>query len=104
MKAFWKKKWVAALRSGKYGQAQGGLKKGDSYCCLGVLCKVASPTTRWRAYHGGDRYFFKGEAHMPPQSILDTVGLTRKSAERLANLNDSNETFKKIATIINKDY
>lgn len=36
-----KAKWVAALRSGKFQQGRGQLRKGDEYCCLGVLCKVA---------------------------------------------------------------
>lgn len=36
-----KKKWLTALRSGKYKQAYGQLKLGDCYCCLGVLCVVA---------------------------------------------------------------
>lgn len=37
------RKWVAALRSGKYEQGRGRLysKIDDTYCCLGVLCKVA---------------------------------------------------------------
>lgn len=36
-----KTKWIAALRSGEYKQATSQLQKGDSFCCLGVLCKVA---------------------------------------------------------------
>ena len=35
-----KKRWVAALRSGKYEQAQGSLYDGDTggFCCLGLMC------------------------------------------------------------------
>jgi len=29
--------WVAALRSGQYQQAHHWMRKGDRYCCLGVL-------------------------------------------------------------------
>lgn len=39
-----KKKWVAALRSGKYKQGEYNLydsHNNNSYCCLGVACKVA---------------------------------------------------------------
>lgn len=37
-----KKKWVAALRSGKYEQGTTLLydQTTKSFCCLGVLCKV----------------------------------------------------------------
>lgn len=35
--------WLEALRSGRYQQAQGALKKGDGYCCLGVLVHVVDP-------------------------------------------------------------
>lgn len=35
-----KQRWVDALRSGKYKQAQGALEKDGGYCCLGVLQMV----------------------------------------------------------------
>lgn len=42
MKKSVKKKWVAALRSGKYKQGTGTLRtQEDEFCCLGVLCEVA---------------------------------------------------------------
>lgn len=42
MKADLKQKWVEALRSGEYEQADGALHdaRKNSYCCLGVLCVV----------------------------------------------------------------
>ena len=33
-------KWVAALRSGAYDQAQEGLQTETGYCCLGVACDL----------------------------------------------------------------
>ena len=41
-KAF-KKKWLKALRSGEYKQGMGELYDAmeDTYCCLGVACKVS---------------------------------------------------------------
>ena len=36
-----KEKWLAALRSGEYEQGKDSLYNGNSYCCLGVLQKVA---------------------------------------------------------------
>lgn len=36
-----KAQWVAALRSGEYEQGTGRLHRGDTFCCLGVLCDLA---------------------------------------------------------------
>jgi len=36
------KKWVAALRSGKYKQATGALCVEKRYCCLGVAGKISN--------------------------------------------------------------
>lgn len=39
-----KARWIKALRSRKYQQAQGRLREMDiGYCCLGVLCDVIEP-------------------------------------------------------------
>lgn len=44
-----KRRWVEALRSGKYEQGHGALRKRRygstdeyTYCCLGVLCELAA--------------------------------------------------------------
>lgn len=34
------KKWVAALRSGKYQQGRKALNHYDVFCCLGVACTI----------------------------------------------------------------
>lgn len=39
-----KAQWLAALRSGAYKQTTGMLRKDNGYCCLGVLCDLASKT------------------------------------------------------------
>lgn len=35
-----KKRWVQALRSGKYNQTREELVNQDGFCCLGVLCAL----------------------------------------------------------------
>lgn len=35
-----KKKWLAALRSGKYKQGKRKLRHAGRFCCLGVLCNL----------------------------------------------------------------
>lgn len=44
MKPSIKKRWLEALRSGKYQQGKGVLlDKDHNFCCLGVLCDIAGP-------------------------------------------------------------
>ena len=50
MKAEWKAKWVAALRSGKFKQGPEGVMRSqdwdgkvNGYCCLGVLQEITAP-------------------------------------------------------------
>jgi len=35
-----KRKWIKALRSGKYKQIEGTMRTKEGYCCLGVACSV----------------------------------------------------------------
>ena len=82
--------WVAALRSGKYEQGRGALRTGDTYCCLGVACDLIDPIA-WDGRTWRDCAF-------------DNIGLlpfiARGSAETLADLNDSGDTFAQIADFI----
>lgn len=51
MKQALKKKWTSALRSGKYKQGAGFLKRkrldNIEYCCLGVLCNLITNSNRY---------------------------------------------------------
>lgn len=42
MKPAIKRRWVDALRSGKYEQGRGLLCHDGRFCCLGVLCELAA--------------------------------------------------------------
>jgi hypothetical protein len=44
------KKWIAALRSGKYKQGIGWLERNNHYCCLGVACDVLIPQELKKTY------------------------------------------------------
>lgn len=39
---FIEQRWIPALRSGKYPQGKGALRKAGAYCCLGVACDILS--------------------------------------------------------------
>jgi hypothetical protein len=49
-----KQKWITALRSGEYKQTGGRLRKGDSYCCLGVLTDLYDKDIKCHAWYEED--------------------------------------------------
>ncbi len=111
------KKWVKALRSGKYKQGQGLLETLDGKnCCLGVLCKVAGiRKIKRRAPLGRVHSIVFGGKKNPSigtlsQSEMKRVGMVScdgklpNVADSLASLNDSGKTFKQIAKLIEKHY
>ena len=76
MKRELKSKWIKALRSGKYKQGKGRLKKNGKFCCLGVLRDVVNPKDR------------RGENGMLSPKQLDEFGLTDNKQNFLASRND----------------
>lgn len=119
MNARIKARWLKALRSGKYRQGTGHLKKttitGEArHCCLGVLCelamrsKVIAPSVA--AHDGISRiHQFDGNTGFLPLSVIEWAGLTdydpdvstkQGLATCLSHLNDSGKSFKQIANII----
>ncbi len=109
MKQRVKKKWLQALRSGKYVQADGSLRENaDSFCCLGVLCDLYAKEhgKRWKF---DARYSFGGEEAYPPSDVLTWAGLDNKKGgsvvignkrRQLANHNDNGASFEDIADAI----
>lgn len=106
-----KKKWVAALRSGKYEQGRGLLRnKEDRYCCLGVLCDVIDPT-KWSPDSTGFTHGYEESDVALPSDVVKVAGLTSNDPEiaveygvtSLITLNDAHHwTFEQIADIIEK--
>lgn len=96
-------KWTKALRSGKFKQGQYRLKDLNTYCCLGVLCKINNLSTVGTGLSEGAKRFFKVSTHN---------GTLKKSykaknggrCRSLASLNDRGLSFKQIANIIEKNY
>lgn len=126
-----KKAWLKALRGGEYLQGDGQLRRKEesfyTYCCLGVLCDIQAPR-RWqddcfgkqsytRVSEGqegievgvltnnrtiilGDHIFDNRD--LPNIKNLNAFGLDPAAAVVLANMNDSNKSFKVIANWIDK--
>lgn len=99
-------RWVRALRSGKYKQATGQLKKeGVGHCCLGVLCEVLK-----QPYAGYDLVLpVRVQQESEMNSLDGTLPKTYKNKivemkQSLTEFNDGGLTFKQIALIIERNY
>lgn len=113
-----KDRWVAALRSGQYRQAQGDLQDGQGFCCLGVLCQLAVDEGVISAPElESDIYRYDGEAAVLPRSVMSWSGVLTSSGEldgvdlgedevvstNLTSLNDSEcWDFSRIADLIER--
>lgn len=108
-----KAKWLAALRSGKYKQARGKLRKEENRrCCLGVLCDVFKRETKrgaWRRDGDGTWQFVVGterDAMTLPEPVWKWAGLENDNPYLdnaiAAGLNDSGKSFVYIADKIEK--
>lgn len=117
---------VNALRSGEYQQTRSVLRRGDSYCCLGVACDI-SGKGRWvecldmsnlgydtpgqRA--GWDRQVsgpYYAETSFLPHEVTDWLGWKNRNpvvtsdGRTLASLNDAGYSFAQIADLIENNY
>lgn len=98
-----KARWIKALRSGRYQQAQRTLRvkvpgAHPKYCCVGVACNLLDPK-KWKAtgYH-----FDWGDA--PSSGVGDLPFLDAHTFSNLAVLNDEKDwDFKQIADWIEEN-
>lgn len=122
---------VAALRSGKYKQNKGSLRRGDAFCCLGVYCDIKG--VEWSPHELGEGIFkakhsesddysyylltdyycelggFKSVSGGTDECVLATVPEELepegfRNLYMLSELNDSGFTFERIADIIEKNW
>jgi hypothetical protein len=110
MKKALKKKWVRALRSGKYKQGERYLRKGDAFCCLGVLADVHG--CRWKK-ESPTLYSLIGKIHdlgggskttadLTPKFLVK-VGLDQDHSGTLISMNDRGDNFNVIADYIERN-
>ena len=95
-----KRKWVEALRSGKYSQCRDALRKESDYCCLGVLCDLQAPE-EWRNEMGIFKHRY--EQGIPDEGIRGPARLKYDDASDLAEMNDSGKSFAEIADYIEQN-
>lgn len=106
-----RKKWIAALRSGKYEKGQGYLKRGDKYCCLGVLVEILGG--EFIKDKDSEIFSIEQNAVFLPYKYRKMVGLNTIDGSfideydcdcTLASLNDSTDiTFSEIADLIERE-
>lgn len=103
------RKWVNALRSGKYSQTKGCLQDSKGYCCLGVACDVFIPKSKQVRdcflYLEGEE---PGEQYFAPfwlKEINDDFYRKTGQLFDLVHLNDKKRySFDEIADIIEMVY
>lgn len=103
-----RKKWLAALRSGKYKQGQGCLYNPDdkSFCCLGVLNHIALKGNVEVVEHepDDDYYLEKGDfLELPSREFCTTfnIDMPDHMQESLVTMNDDGRcSFVEIADYI----
>lgn len=99
MDATLRQKWIDALRSGKFRQAQYTLKDEDGgYCCIGVLCKIQRASFAKLKKDRGTLQI----AGTLPRAL--TGGLEAYELSALSRLNDcSGKSFAEIADYIEQN-
>lgn len=85
-------KWLEALRSGNYKQGKFGLRTGDTFCCLGVLCDTVDPTA-WVKDKTAETYTWHNRGGTLHGTEIKNLigGLDSKAQGELVDMNDSAE-------------
>jgi hypothetical protein len=96
-----KAKWLAALRDGSYRQAMGKLHASGGYCCLGVLCDLVD-NTKWEDNPTTGCKEYDRKIYMPPQPLLEQVGLHEDVTDRVSKMNDDGSSFAEIADYLER--
>lgn len=88
------RKWVKALRSGKYSKTTGVLQDSKGYCCLGVGCDVFIPKSKQELH---DNFLFGAQAFQQKNSPNWLTQINQdfhlQTGSFLTNLNDGSHTL-----------
>lgn len=100
--------WVKALESGDYFQTANALKKiflPESinpiigFCCLGVVCDLASKDggPQWDTVGKAKSFSFMDDDIMLPKEVREFLGITNDEEAELMGMNDDGTSFPDIA-------
>lgn len=101
------KKWIRALDSGKYQQSQGMLQAWqNTYCCLGVACKVLMPSSHLRMQDDRICGALPDDQEFAPKWLKEiNMDFMDRTSNSLTGLNDHrNFSFSEIATLLELVY
>lgn len=109
-------KWLEALESGRYRQATHRLRRGDSFCCLGVCydllgqgkwikdatysADISAPAGLWTYLDPED----EPQAHGLSSAFRRRIGLTSELEGRLIKMNDAEVPFPTIAAFLRAEW
>ena len=110
-----RRKWVEALRSGKYKQTRSHLADKNGFCCLGVACEVAIANgVRIKKRADGFGITYATERDSLPRRVQIWLGFGDELDEEAANpwlgnsscaeQNDEGKSFTEIADMIEQEY
>ncbi len=95
-----RRRWVEALRSGEYRQAQNQLRRGNRYSCLGVACDILGsedwiPGEIWAKPRN---WMYDHELYTLSDRMRAKLGLTDLQVQWVVIMNDyHNSSFEEIA-------
>ena len=104
------RKWAAALASGEYKQGKGQLRKGDKFCCLGVLCNLHAQEHPEIAAKQKHKSTYLGEKGELPEHVQEWAGMNSADGyitynAGLIGMNDiEGKSFAEIAKVIRKEW
>lgn len=102
--------WAKALESGEYKQVKGALRKGDKFCCLGVLCNLHAQEHPELAAQQKRKSSYLNEDVDLPAEVQEWAGMRTdfgyiKYGSCLVTMNDDEgKTFPELAKVIRKHW
>ena len=106
-----KTEWLNALRSGEYEQGTGLLSKDGKFCCLGVLCDIASKKGVCKKIEYNHAHYDGNDLHLP-SSVKEWCGFGSNpqgcnayvNGKYLTTMNDiEKKSFTEIADFIEEN-
>jgi len=115
-----KNKWIEALRSGDYEQGRCAMHRGDTFCCLGVLCDVhrkeqlesRGESDAWVEETWEENLSYYHASTILPAEVSRWAGFNstnptieiNEKTNTIATHNDTGQSFEVIADAIEKQF